>query len=132
MRLSRVLMVVASSVLLTAPVGEGDDRRPVETTSTAPSTSIQTVIFERHGCTSVTCHSGAVPAGGLDLSPGVAYDNLVDQPPQSVRAERFPGLARVVPGNKARSLLWLNLASATLPEQWRAPLRPCRSAACRR
>ena len=29
-----------------------------------------------------------------------------------------PGLARVVPGNKKRSLLWLNLASATLPSVW--------------
>jgi len=84
---------------------------------------IQTVIFERHGCTSVTCHTGTAPAGGLDLTRGVSYDNLVDQPPQSIPTESHPGLARVVPGNKARSLLWLNVASATLPGQWRAPLR---------
>jgi len=85
---------------------------------------VQTVIFERHGCTNATCHSGAAPAGGLDLSRGVSYDNLVDQPPQSIPLESHPGLARVVPGNKGRSLLWLNVASATLPAQWRAPLRP--------
>ena len=86
--------------------------------------AIQQVVFERHGCTSVTCHSGGAPAGGLDLSAGVAYDNLVDVPPQSVSTEQHPGLARVVPGNKKRSLLWLNIASATLPAIWQAPLRP--------
>ena len=84
---------------------------------------VEKVIFERRGCTSVTCHSGAVPAGGLDLSPGVAWANLIDVPAQTVSADQYPGLARVVPGNKKRSLLWLNLASATLPSLWRAPLR---------
>jgi hypothetical protein len=86
--------------------------------------AIQEVVFARHGCTSVTCHIGPQPAGGLDLSPDVAWQNLVDAPSQSVSAELHPGLARVVPGNKKRSLLWLNLASATLPSVWQAPLRP--------
>lgn len=85
---------------------------------------VEQLVFERRGCTSVTCHSGAAPAGGLDLTPGVAYDQLVDVPPQSVAREQHPGLARVVPSNKARSLLWLNLAGATLPGLWQAPLRP--------
>jgi hypothetical protein len=85
---------------------------------------IQKVVFEGRGCTSAACHSGAAPTGGLDLSAGASYDNLVDRPPQSVSVESFPGLARVVPGNKGRSLLWLNLAAATLPDQWKAPLRP--------
>jgi hypothetical protein len=64
------------------------------------------------------------PAGGLDLTPSVAYDNLVDQPAQTVSTDGHPGLARVVPGYKGRSLLWLNLASALQPELWQAPLRP--------
>jgi hypothetical protein len=85
---------------------------------------IQTLIFERHGCTSVACHSSAVPAGGLDLSRGVAYDNLLDRAVTSIPSAQFPNLLRVVPANKARSLLWLNLAAATLPESWQAPLRP--------
>jgi hypothetical protein len=84
---------------------------------------IQTVIFERRGCTSAICH-GASASGGLDLRPEVAYDNLVDQPPQSVSSEQFPGLVRLLPARKDRSLLWLNLAAAVLPEQWEAPLRP--------
>ncbi len=85
---------------------------------------IQRVVFEGHGCTSATCHSGPLPSGGLDLSPAVAYDNLIDQPPQSVSTEQFPGLARVIPTYKGRSLLWLNLAAFTQPELWTAPLRP--------
>lgn len=79
---------------------------------------IQKAIFENHGCTSGGCHSGSFPAGGLDLSPDVAWENLVDQP--SVTP---PGFVRVVPGQKDESLLWLNLAAATLPGQWQAPLR---------
>ncbi len=82
---------------------------------------IQEVIFENKGCTSVTCHSGPLPAGGLDLTAGNAYDNLIDQPVQSVVAGA--GLKRVVPVNKGNSLLWLNLAAAVLPDQWRAPLQ---------
>jgi len=85
---------------------------------------VQQVVFTRHGCTSAACHGGALPAGGLDLSTAVAYDNLVDHPVTSIATAQFPNLSRVVPGNKGRSLLWLNLASATLPEEWRAPLRP--------
>ena len=85
---------------------------------------IQTVVFARHGCMSTNCHVGPAPAGGLDLSPDVAYDNLIDHAVQSVSTEQFPGLARVVPGYKARSLLWLNLAGATLPSLWQAPLNP--------
>lgn len=84
---------------------------------------IEKVIFERHGCTSATCHSGTVPAGGLNLSAGLAYDNLVDQPPQSLSIAHQPGLARVVPGYKGRSLLWLNVAAAAQPDLWTAPLR---------
>ncbi|MEO8606136.1 MAG: hypothetical protein ABI629_26430 [bacterium] len=54
----------------------------------------------------------------------MAYDNLVDSPITSISSAQFPNLSRVVPGNKGRSLLRLNLASATLPRQWHAPLRP--------
>jgi len=85
---------------------------------------VQTLVFDRHGCTNAVCHGGAAPAGGLDLRAGVAYDNLIDRPPTSIAAAQFPSLARVVPANKGRSLLWLNLAAATLPGSWQAPLQP--------
>lgn len=85
---------------------------------------IQRGIFAQHGCTSAACHSGPAAQGGLDLASSAAYDNLVDQPPQSVPEDLHPGLRRVVPGSKGRSLLWLNLAAATLPELWTAPRQP--------
>jgi hypothetical protein len=82
---------------------------------------IQKAIFERRGCTSSFCHDAAA-AGGLNLLPDVAYDNLVDAPVRSIAAK--PPLVRVYPSKKENSLLWINLAAATLPDQWKAPLRP--------
>ena len=122
MRLPIALLVSASSAFLFAGAVAAADSGCAERFDSTFDL-IQKVVFER-GCTAAACHSGAAPAGGLDLSAGVAYDNLVDQPPQSVTSDRIAGLARVTPGNRGRSLLWLNLAAATLPEQWRAPLRP--------
>lgn len=78
-------------------------------------------IFARHGCTSAFCHDAAA-AGGLDLAAADAYDRLVDAPVQSIPSR--PGLHRIAPAKKEDSLLWLNVAAATLPSQWRAPLRP--------
>jgi hypothetical protein len=84
---------------------------------------IEKVIFENRGCTSSGCHDASAQ-GGLVLLPGVAYDNLIDQPVESVPAEQFPGLRRVVPARKDRSLLWLNVAAATMPDLWKAPKQP--------
>ena len=84
---------------------------------------IEKVIFENHGCTSSGCHDQTAQ-GGLVLLPGVAYDNLIDQPVQSLPPDRAAGLRRVVPARKDRSLLWLNVAAATMPDLWKAPLRP--------
>jgi len=84
---------------------------------------IQQAIFENKGCNSVTCHNSDA-AGGLDLSADVSWENLIEQPAQSVPPGTIAGLKRVVPGQKDQSLLFLNLAAATLPDQWRAPLRP--------
>jgi len=83
---------------------------------------IRGAIFERHGCTAAPCHDATTASGGLDLTAVDLYDQLVDVAPQSVAAR--PGLARVSPAKKENSLLWLNLAAATLPSQWSAPLRP--------
>jgi len=79
---------------------------------------LQEVIFEQRGCTEQLCHGAAV-AGGLDLRAGESYENLIDRPASSVL-----GAVRVVPGQKAESLLYINLAAKTLPDQWTAPLRP--------
>src|SRR5262245_56542402 len=82
---------------------------------------IQSAIFERRGCTSALGHDAAGAMGGLDLSAGVAYDNLVDAEVGSMPPR--PRLRRVWPAKKENSLLWLNVAAATLPGEWTAPLR---------
>ncbi len=78
---------------------------------------IQEAIFDNKGCTAASCHGAAVQ-GGLDLREGRSYEALVDAPAQTV-----DGFSLVVPGQKEQSLLWYNLAAATLPDQWEAPLR---------
>jgi len=78
---------------------------------------IQAAIFEPRGCTNQICH-GAAAEGGLDMRPEVAWENLVD-----VDATTVPGWKRVLAGQTAPSLLWLNLAAKTLPTQHQAPLR---------
>ena len=78
---------------------------------------IQKAIFENHGCTSLLCHD-ATGAGGLDLRAGNSYEQLLD-----VEAMTVPGTKRLDPGSKDTSLLWINLAARTLPDQYQAPLR---------
>lgn len=83
---------------------------------------IQSAIFERRGCTSSLCHDGASAMGGLNLTAGTSYDNLVDAEVGSIPPG--PRMRRVWPAKKENSLLWINVAAATLPGQWTAPLRP--------
>jgi hypothetical protein len=84
---------------------------------------IQSEIFDKHGCTNDLCH-GSTASGGLDLRGPAAFDQLVDAHVVSVPEQTHPELRRVVPARKDLSLLWLNLAAATLPQMWTAPLRP--------
>jgi hypothetical protein len=120
---AHVCATVVSAVILLASTARADDPQGCREHFDGTFAMVQSIIFERHGCTSAACHGGADPAGGLDLTASASYDALIDQPPHSIAAEQFPGLARVVPGNKRRSLLWLNVAAATLPALWTAPLR---------
>lgn len=76
---------------------------------------IEQAVFEDRSCTLVFCH-GSV---GLDLSPGVSHGQLVGVP-----ATTWPELDRVSPGRLEESLLWLNVAAKSLPDTWRAPVRP--------
>ncbi|MBI3782701.1 MAG: hypothetical protein HY270_04795 [Deltaproteobacteria bacterium] len=81
---------------------------------------LQKAVFENRGCTSQVCHGapGAPSAGGLDLRPEVAYDNLVE-----VSSTTVPGMERIRPGRHDASLLYINLAAATDPAHFTAPLR---------
>jgi len=73
--------------------------------------ALQTVIFERHGCTDQTCHgsvAGAAASGGLNLSHDVAFENLVKVP--SVLGQ----MDRVEPGSPTNdSFLYRKLAAKT-------------------
>jgi hypothetical protein len=74
--------------------------------------AIQKVVFEKRSCTNVLCHGNInMPAGMLDLSPDVAYDNLVEAHSSEV------DLSRVKPGDTAGSYLFSKLAAATDPSQ---------------
>ncbi|HSP98289.1 MAG TPA: DUF4215 domain-containing protein [Candidatus Dormibacteraeota bacterium] len=78
---------------------------------------IQKAIFDNHGCNDDACH-GSAKSGGLDLRAGNSYASLVD-----VAAGSVENMKRVDPGSKETSLLWINLAARTLPDQVKAPLR---------
>ena len=82
------------------------DAQPFNSTFEA----IQQVIFERHSCTQAVCHGQPAKQGGLDLSPAVAYDNIIEKKSSST------SLNYIQPGDKDRSYLWLKLAAKTNPD----------------
>lgn len=67
---------------------------------------IQQNIFN-NSC--VSCHSASSPSGGLDLSEGAAYDNLVNV------ASTGSNLQRVVPFNSSASYLFKVLDGTDAP-----------------
>jgi cysteine-rich repeat protein len=82
---------------------------------------IQSVIFDGYGCTNGLCHSPAVPPfyqppqGGLDLTAGVSYSQLVGAP-STVPAFTDDGLVfydRVEPGEPIASSLFERLSAKT-------------------
>lgn len=64
-------------------------------------------------CATAGCHSGpTVPASGnLDLSSGVAFGNLVNQPTSAGCSSLVPNVPRVKPGDTMGSMLWRKVAA---------------------
>lgn len=91
-----------------APAPSDDCDAPTQFEGTFDA--IQAIVFERHGCTADACHGDAA-AGGLVLTPDVAYENLVEAP------ATLGGL-RVRAGSTRDSLLWMKLAAATQPDRY--------------
>ncbi len=60
-------------------------------------------IFDNR-CT--RCHDAVLLRGGLDLTRGAAYANLVNKPSSPACAAEVPGSIRVVPCHPADSMLW--------------------------
>jgi hypothetical protein len=115
----RALAGLGIAAVVHAGAVRADDTSGCQSSFPSTFAAIQKVIFENRGCTNSVCHGSDVATGGLDLRPDVAYDNLVNQPSQTV-----PGWFRVFPGQRDRSLLFQNVAAKTLPDQFTAPLRP--------
>ena len=94
-------------------IDAAQDPGPCDTTWKA----VQRTILEGRGCTESACHSATAKAGGLDLSPDVAYKNLVFADSEASLA--VP-LYRIHPGEQALSLLYLKVAAA-LDEEAKLP-----------
>jgi hypothetical protein len=58
-------------------------------------------------CATSGCHTGAFPAGGLNLESGQAYANIVN-----VASSEVPALKRVLPGDDSSSYLYQKLTNA--------------------
>jgi hypothetical protein len=67
----------------------------------------------------VACHAPPTPTGGLDLTTGNSYANLVNVPCQ---CDAGPGVFRVKPGDTANSMIWRktgntsNMCGASMPK----------------
>lgn len=83
---------------------------PLEPTPSANKLStfseIQKQVFDA-GCNTSGCHAGNNPAANLNLTPGNAYNQLVDVNSQNL----FTGNKRVEPNNSANSVLILTMRS---------------------
>jgi hypothetical protein len=72
---------------------------PLDTAIPARFADIEQRVFAV-SCALPGCHAGSNPQAGLDLSPGNAYDALVD-----VTSVNYPNQKRVEAGNSGQSVL---------------------------
>ena len=96
-----ISILLAFSLLLTS-CSEDSTTEPTPTPSNAPMaklSGIQSKVFNI-SCATANCHASATAAGGLVLSDGQSYNNLIN-----VESVRFPGVKRVDEGNSEESLL---------------------------
>jgi hypothetical protein len=95
-------------------IAAGARRDPESGSGDAPSFSeVQETVFDRR-CASGACHSAANRAGGLSLSAGEAYGQLVEVEPDNPSA-RGAGLLRVKPGAADESFLVAKLTGDLAP-----------------
>jgi len=80
--------------------------------------AIQSLVFERHGCTNNLCHGSAPGQNGLVLSRDVAYGELLEVPSQG---SAFP---RIEPAQPRKSSLWLKLLKGVDPTATTIPGDP--------
>lgn len=76
--------------------------------------SINRCVFQDNNCS--RCHSGSTPAAELNLSPDVAYTNLVN-----VRSYKSPSSLRVQPGNADSSYLYRIITDENIDSHYAHP-----------
>jgi hypothetical protein len=81
---------------------------------------LQQRIFDQH-CLAAGCHNAQARAGGMDLSPGASYDQLVNVAPDNPAALKA-GLLRVDPFAPDNSFLIVKLTAPGNGEGSRMPL----------
>ncbi|HEU4366293.1 MAG TPA: hypothetical protein VFT13_12605 [Candidatus Krumholzibacteria bacterium] len=115
MRLFRLptLLPLTIALSVVAVFGCSDLGDPVDPTTPTPevvsfSEDIQPIFNSR--CAIAGCHVQPAPTGGLDLTEGQSWANLV-----GVRAQSFPG-ERVVAGSPAGSVLYLLVETGSMPQ----------------
>lgn len=94
------ILIIFSFILTSC--SEESTTEPTPTPSNAPMaklSDIQSKVFNI-SCATANCHASGTAAGGLVLSDGQSYNNLIN-----VESVRFPGVKRVDEGNSEESLL---------------------------
>lgn len=115
MRRGVVLAALPAALLWYGCAGDG----PPPSASSGAYDTIQTQIFNQH-CLSAGCHNSTAQAGGLNLTAGVSYGDLVGVTPQNPDAAAA-GLQRVTPFDPANSFLLIKLTNPAPGEGSRMP-----------
>jgi len=79
-------------------------------------TQLQDNIFSK-SCALSGCHTGTFPPQGLNLTAGLAYNNLV-----GVQSQEKQGVLRVAPGDPANSYIIMKITGAAGIAGGRMPL----------
>lgn len=98
-------LLAAATLWLAGCAGDG----PAANTGTDWFSRLQRDVFDVN-CLSAGCHNPQNQAGGLVLSEGFSYDDLVNAQPTNPAAQS-EGLERVIPFDTARSFLLIKLTN---------------------
>ena len=104
---ARVLsLIIVLTLALSGCAGDG----PAADTSTDWFSRLQREVFDVN-CLGAGCHNPQSQAGGLVLSEGFSYDDLVTNSEPTNPAAQAAGLQRVVPFDTANSFLLIKLTA---------------------
>src|SRR5262249_16219423 len=106
------LAVLSSALVVGCGGGSGQESSPNPIIGPVSFSQNVQPIFNQT-CAAAGCHAGASVAssGNLDLSTGVSFANLVNQPVSNGCAIQAPGVVRVNPGDTMGSMLWRKVAA---------------------